>query len=233
MKTRILKVCIAILLPLFAATIVFLAFMQNNSDNRKLSESEITALRETYPIRDEKKLPDGLFADVIYAAKKPSMDSILRGTEIIVIGKIIEDIDTYIVNFMPDLTNPRNERILLLRKSHTIVERRQYRDFKIQVLETWYGDPSIKEITGLIPPIQIYSTPFKEGMKGVFYLTRALPPHINKYWMGNKGFFYLTDTNYILSLISDEQYNKYSGMKVGAFKRAILDIKKKAGHYRW
>lgn len=132
-------------------------------DAGRLSEDEIIALRDTYSTYDSKP------SNVVFAARRTPMELILQATELIVAGEIIEDSGEYPVDIIIDPSDPDYERKHQILVTEGInIGIRYYNDYKIKVHETWYRDPSVKEITGIIPEISLGRTPLKRDLREYF-----------------------------------------------------------------
>lgn len=218
MKYKKLAIIISTTLIVVAAYVAVTS--TSNISQSVLSPEEVSSLRDAYPFFDETP-PTASRSETL-----PDMDLILKPCDLVIVGEIVEDLGMYEADIITDEdSNEYKLKQELKEEDRKNFGIQEFVNYKIKVLDTIYGDKNIKEITAVsIASFKPYE-PFKENLKGVFFMQSAIKPNVGKYWIGSLGFFYLTDNNAVLSTSSDEKYNKYSGWKLKDFKEELLAIK--------
>jgi hypothetical protein len=98
----------------------------------------------------------------------------------------------------------------------------------VKVLDNIVSRQMIGEVITVVQdPIDIKrDPPLTAGMKAIFLISKGTEAKEDPFWFSKYGSYYVTDEDYVISFVSYDIYDKYSGLKLRDFKREMKKIVK-------
>ncbi len=186
-----------------------------------ISNAEKSKLRTHYPAYDNFPPLGSINPDFHI-----TVDTMVKESEIIIIGEVIELTNDLYIDISVEKGTPEAALFEKQAKLGNDVKSTRVQT-KIKVLESLKGQEDLKEIIAVQNRIFVnYEPKFKLGMKVVLLLQAGEDALKGKYHSSRYGFFYLTDDNRVVSAISDEDFDRFTGMNLNDFKNEIRKMAK-------
>jgi hypothetical protein len=213
MMTNHIKFKIGIFLTLILAVCgLIFSFLGNNT----LSDNEIAELRKDYMIYDDFPTSVRISDDNI------SMDKIVNKSDVIIVGEVMEKLEDYTVNLSKEVGSPENAISNKLKKEGVDNRQTTFTQAKIKVSDYWKGSSEESELIVIQNKIFYdYEPQLKPGDKVLIHLLKGQGPHEGKYWFSKYGFYYITDSGYVLSAVSNHDFEQFTGSNLEKLKDVV------------
>ena len=193
MKIKVIKVCSCIMILTMLVIATKLYVVSNNTDNsEELSANEIQQLRKEYPLIDDS------LSTVDYIELE--LDKVTESAETVVDATIVKELDS------KKITLYKNDWYTLYR-------------YEAKINEVITNDDSFKKKQGdtfilVLQDFNIDVFPeIKPGLQGIFPLFDCGSEEEEEYTFYYPTFYYVKDSNYVLSAFKEDADYQYTGKK--------------------
>ncbi len=205
MKTENKRKLFIIIPALVLILSVCLIFILNRNDKEdRLSEDQIAALREQYPICWSHPLID---------VRKLTLTEVKNASDTFVYGEVVGDISAYTV-----ISSTGNAALDEKRKQNGIVDEFEFYEYTIEVISDTEGkrEAGAKITIAANSDFKDYNPKLSDGMKVVVPVTPDKKVPGRNYYLVD-GMYYVTEDGYAIAAFREDTANtksRTSGLKV-------------------
>lgn len=197
--------------------LVFLISVSSLFFPRALSEKQISALREDYPVIAG--YPSHL------EFKEPDITEIYNLSDVILLVKVIEELPDYSVDLIENSNSPEG-KMAEKQNGKGIVSKVVYKQYKVSIIDILQKNNTEDITLAEEKEIDIfYSSEFldympslKAGMRIIIPVLKGTELHEGKYSITKYGLYYTTEDDFILSAFEEENSFTFTGKSIDYFK---------------
>lgn len=183
-----------------------------NEPKPHLSEAQIVALREQYPVC-------GIITPLLGDMRESTLEEAVERAETFVYGEVVGDYSTYYKNI-----STGHEELDAKRKANGISDVYEFYEYTINVFNDTEGKYTKGEQITLADNTEFmeYNPQLSDGMRVVVPIIQSKEKE-SRYYYGVNGMYYVTEDGYALSAFDEQTRAKkaYSGVKVEDLLEAL------------
>lgn len=185
-------------------SVCFVFVLNRNAKEDRLSEEQIAALREQYPICGSHPL---------ISVRRLTLPEVKDASETFIYGEVVEDISTYTVT-----SSTGNATLDEKRKQNGIVDEFEFYEYTIEVISDTEGKREAGEKITIAAnsDFKDYNPRLTDGMKVVVPVTADKKVPARNYYLVD-GMYYVTEDGYAISAFREDTATAKSitsGLKV-------------------
>jgi hypothetical protein len=216
MKLKFRKTTIIAFITLIFFTTLIGFYCENVFPAKTVSEEKVNELHTLFKTYDGYPPDYGLLSDEI-----PKMDHYIKLCNLIIVGEIIEELDKFKLNSAGEINTPERAISDKLAKNGVIDNSITFSQARVKVLDTIKGEKLSEIIIMRNSQMDDYDPPFTPGQKALLLLANGRGALSSKYYYSRRGYYFVTKDNLVVSAVSAEEYDKYTGMRLSGLIKEI------------